>query len=311
MRLALALALGLALPAAVRAETLKGKVVMVLEGDLLAIDGPKGPVTLRLAGADCPELGQPQADQARQLTSKLALGKLVTATTTGDKDAEGRARARVCLGAGRPSREARCLDEELLGAGLAWRDPLETGEALAKLEAQARAARRGLWADASPTPPWEWRKAHPRVLKGTLVGDAPGHPAIDVTHPVCVERKARIAHWFTCALAKGLSCKLATAAQAKGQGYALHGCLSGPADAPPPPVFRDREHACRRDSECILVEPRDCCACGATWMEAVNRARVDRARLIPRKCPGCKPCSPPARRLGSRAVCMRGYCEPR
>jgi endonuclease YncB( thermonuclease family) len=308
MRLALALALGLALPGLVHAETLKGKVVMVIEGDLLALDAPKGPVTVRLAGADCPEPGQPHADEARQLVGKLALGKLATATLTGVKDPDGRARARVCLGS---PHEARCLDEELLRAGLAWRDPLDGSEALAKLEAQARAGKRGLWADASPTPPWEWRKAHPGTLKGTLVGDAPGHAAIDVTHPVCVERKARVAHWFTCALARGLSCTLKTAAQAKGAGLRLHGCLTGPADAPPPPVFRDGEHACRRDSECILVEPKDCCACGSVWMEAVNRSRIDRARLIPRKCAGCKPCPTPATRLGSRAVCVRGFCEPR
>lgn len=307
MRLTLALALGLALPLVARAETLKGKVVMVLDGDLLAIDRPEGPVTVRLQAVDCPEPGQPHADAARAFTSRLALGKPVSATL-GAKDPDGRVRARVCLGS---TREARCLDEELLRAGLAWRDPLETSEALGKLEAQARAARRGLWADASPTAPWVWRKTHPGTLKGTLVGDAPGHPAIDVTHPVCVERKARVAHWFTCALAKGHSCTLKTAAQAKGAGYKLHGCLTGPPDAPPPPVFRTPEHVCKRDSECILVEPRDCCACGATWMEAVNRARVDRARLIPRTCPGCRPCSPPASRLGTRAVCVRGFCEPR
>jgi len=27
------------------------------------------------------------------------------------------------------------------------------------LEQEARAAKRGLWADPSPVPPWEWRKA--------------------------------------------------------------------------------------------------------------------------------------------------------
>ncbi len=28
---------------------------------------------------------------------------------------------------------------------------------LAQLEANAKAAKRGLWADAEPVPPWEWR----------------------------------------------------------------------------------------------------------------------------------------------------------
>ena len=51
------------------------------------------------------------------------------------------------------------LDKELLSAGLAWhykqysRDP-----EMAKLEFQARSAKRGLWAEPNPVPPWEWRK---------------------------------------------------------------------------------------------------------------------------------------------------------
>jgi len=35
-------------------------------------------------------------------------------------------------------------------------------ETLGRLEAEARAAKRGLWADANPTPPWEWRAARQR-----------------------------------------------------------------------------------------------------------------------------------------------------
>jgi endonuclease YncB( thermonuclease family) len=30
--------------------------------------------------------------------------------------------------------------------------------ALEKLEREARAAKKGLWADPHPVPPWEWRK---------------------------------------------------------------------------------------------------------------------------------------------------------
>jgi micrococcal nuclease len=30
--------------------------------------------------------------------------------------------------------------------------------ALRDLEQEARTAKRGLWVDASPVPPWEWRK---------------------------------------------------------------------------------------------------------------------------------------------------------
>jgi endonuclease YncB( thermonuclease family) len=54
--------------------------------------------------------------------------------------------------------DGRHLSQELVRAGYAWwfrrysADPR-----LAILEAQARAARRGLWADPDPIAPWEWR----------------------------------------------------------------------------------------------------------------------------------------------------------
>lgn len=57
---------------------------------------------------------------------------------------------------GRYRRRAR----ELVRAGLAWwyRHYAPRDRELERLEAQARAARRGLWADKDPVPPWEWRK---------------------------------------------------------------------------------------------------------------------------------------------------------
>jgi endonuclease YncB( thermonuclease family) len=54
--------------------------------------------------------------------------------------------------------DGRSLNQELVRAGYAWwfrrysADPV-----LARLEADARRARRGLWADPRPTPPWEYR----------------------------------------------------------------------------------------------------------------------------------------------------------
>jgi len=49
---------------------------------------------------------------------------------------------------------------ELLKMGLAWHDPryAPKRDDYAKAEADARKAKRGLWSDENPTPPWEWRK---------------------------------------------------------------------------------------------------------------------------------------------------------
>jgi micrococcal nuclease len=49
---------------------------------------------------------------------------------------------------------------ELVRRGLAWwyRQYSPKDKELAPAEEEARKAKRGLWADAKPIPPWEWRK---------------------------------------------------------------------------------------------------------------------------------------------------------
>jgi endonuclease YncB( thermonuclease family) len=57
---------------------------------------------------------------------------------------------------------------EQVRAGMAWhatpyqreQTPHEREE-YARAEEAARAARRGLWVDPNPVPPWEWRKSEP------------------------------------------------------------------------------------------------------------------------------------------------------
>ncbi len=56
--------------------------------------------------------------------------------------------------------DGRVLNHELVRAGLAWwyRRYAPDDAALERLEQKARAAKRGLWADAEPVPPWAWRR---------------------------------------------------------------------------------------------------------------------------------------------------------
>ena len=52
------------------------------------------------------------------------------------------------------------VDAEMIVTGRAWHyKRYDHTAALDAAERNARAARRGLWADAEPVPPWEWRKA--------------------------------------------------------------------------------------------------------------------------------------------------------
>jgi len=55
--------------------------------------------------------------------------------------------------------DGRNLNQELVRAGLAWwyRQYARGDGALERLEDEARAARRGLWADRDPVAPWEFR----------------------------------------------------------------------------------------------------------------------------------------------------------
>jgi micrococcal nuclease len=46
----------------------------------------------------------------------------------------------------------------MVAEGLAWHFTRYSDDAtLAAAEREARAARRGLWRDREPVPPWEWR----------------------------------------------------------------------------------------------------------------------------------------------------------
>jgi endonuclease YncB( thermonuclease family) len=152
-----------ALPLA--AETVSGRVVGVSDGDTLTIlrqtpAGPR-PARIRLWGIDCPELRQAWGARAKQFTSREAFGREASAEVR-DTDRYGRLVAVVTIG-------ARNLNRELVKAGLAWwyRQYAPNDRDLQALEAEARRARRGLWADPSPTPPWEFRHGKTRPQSWT------------------------------------------------------------------------------------------------------------------------------------------------
>jgi len=52
------------------------------------------------------------------------------------------------------------LNHELVKAGACWwhRRYAKENETLLQLEAEARSAKRGLWANPKPVPPWKWRR---------------------------------------------------------------------------------------------------------------------------------------------------------
>lgn len=141
----------------VSAETLMGRVVSVQDGDTLTVLTAGRRVKVRLAGIDAPERDQPFGDQSRQSLSRMALNRTVSVVVQKIDD-YGRTIGTVTVA-------GLNVETEQVQRGLAWvyRQYSHDSQWLA-LEAEAKVARRGLWADANPMPPWDWRhgeKAQP------------------------------------------------------------------------------------------------------------------------------------------------------
>jgi micrococcal nuclease len=142
----------LAWPSVSRADDFSGKVIGLADGDAITVLQERTPVKFRLHGIDAPETGQDFGSRAKQATSELAFGKVVTVQPV-DTDRYSRTVALVTLPDG------RSLNHELVCSGMAWwfRKFAPGDVALERLEAEARQAGRGVWSQPRPVPPWDWR----------------------------------------------------------------------------------------------------------------------------------------------------------
>jgi endonuclease YncB( thermonuclease family) len=133
-------------------QTFTGRVVEVTDGDTFGVRRSiGGEVTIRLHGIDAPESAQSYGQAATRAARRIIGGKNVRVAVE-DIGRYGRAVARIEVGGGD-------LGALLIERGLAWHyeqyAPNETE--YTRLERQARNAGRGLWSQANPIPPWEWR----------------------------------------------------------------------------------------------------------------------------------------------------------
>lgn len=138
------------------AQPKEGQVVGVSDGDTIRVMVQGKEEKLRLFGVDCPEKDMPFGSAAKQFTSELVFGKSVRVQKI-DSDRYGRIVAEVFYREADGAAE-RSLNAALVEAGLAWAYR-EYGDRFVPQEDAARAARRGLWAQADPEPPWSHRKA--------------------------------------------------------------------------------------------------------------------------------------------------------
>lgn len=149
LRALLATAL-LAVSSAVWAD-LSGPVVAILDGDTIDVLVDSRPVRIRLAQIDAPEKKQAFGTRSRQALSAMVFRQVVTVAEAGP-DRYGRTLGTV-FAAG-VNVNAAMVDQ-----GMAWAyRQYVTDRSLIQLEAQARAARRGLWVDPAPVEPWLFRR---------------------------------------------------------------------------------------------------------------------------------------------------------
>jgi endonuclease YncB( thermonuclease family) len=147
------------------------RVVGVTDGDTLTVlTAEKKQVKVRLHGIDAPETGQDFGSRAKQAASEMAFGLQVTVREL-DWDRYGRTVAEVILPDG------RSLNREMLRGGTAWwyRAYAPVDHELASLEAEAKAAKRGLWAQPGAVPPWDWRKGKGVPATEEVVGNRRSH----------------------------------------------------------------------------------------------------------------------------------------
>jgi len=132
----------------------QGEVVRVLDGDTIEVLHNQHPERIRLSRIDCPEKRQSYGQKAKHAASVLAFGKDVTIQTHGH-DKYRRTLGDVILLGGIN------LNQQLVKDGWCWwyRKYAPGDMAIEGLEKDAREARKGLWADPSPSPPWVYRKA--------------------------------------------------------------------------------------------------------------------------------------------------------
>lgn len=134
----------------VAARVIVGRVVGVHDGDTITVlDAGKRQHKIRLAQIDAPERRQAFGERSRQSLADLVFGKEVEVVAI---DRYGREVGKVQIAG---------LDANLeqVRRGMAWvyrkyaNDP-----AYFSAEIKARKAKRGLWAQPDPTPPWQFRR---------------------------------------------------------------------------------------------------------------------------------------------------------
>ena len=129
---------------------LSGEVVGVHDGDTITVlTKDKRSIKVRLYGIDAPESKQPYGSRAKQRLSELVFGKQVRVETHGT-DRYRRTLGVVYL-------DDKDINAQMVSEGLAWAYVRYSSRYVPQQE-EAKSARRNIWSQKNPTPPWEFRR---------------------------------------------------------------------------------------------------------------------------------------------------------
>jgi endonuclease YncB( thermonuclease family) len=139
------------------AESLSGKVIRVSDGDTITVlDLGNQQHKIRLMGIDAPEKAQPFGNKSRESLASMIAGRNVIV--------EWRKRDRYGRRVGQVFADSHDVGLVQIERGMAWHYKAyereqrpEDAQAYAHAELEAKAARRGLWYESGPIPPWDWR----------------------------------------------------------------------------------------------------------------------------------------------------------
>lgn len=140
-----------------QAAILNGRVVSIADGDTITVlDSNNEQFKIRLMGIDAPEKKQPFGQRSKQHLSALVFGKTV--------DVEWFKKDRYRRTLGKILFNGRDVNQEQIKAGMAWHykkyqkdQPPEDRQSYADSETNAQQRRVGLWGDAYPVAPWDFR----------------------------------------------------------------------------------------------------------------------------------------------------------
>ncbi|MCA9667461.1 MAG: thermonuclease family protein [Myxococcales bacterium] len=142
-------------PAPRAGEHFKASVLRVSDGDSFAVERDGKRLRVRLFGIDAPERSQRFGNEATKFLRERIDDKTVELEVRA-VDRYGRAVAVV-----RVDGDKQPVNHALVAAGLAWwyRRYAPADKALAALQREARAKKRGVWSEARPVSPWQFRRA--------------------------------------------------------------------------------------------------------------------------------------------------------